>query len=79
MCSDFLTHLRAIRSAEDRLRLLVAARDAYCGAMREYLAKVGAEIRATETELADAHTARIDGSEPCQPPARRLIRRQLSR
>jgi hypothetical protein len=47
--------------------------------MREYLAKVGAEIRATETELADAHTARIDGSEPCQPPARRLIRRQLSR
>jgi len=72
--ADYFTHLRAIRSAEDRLRLLRGARSAYSGAMREYLAQLDSQIALAEAELIAAHTDRVD-SDPCValPP---MIRRR---
>lgn len=67
MSTDAFTHLRTIRFAEDRLRLLRAARAAYRGAMESYLARLDREIAREESPLADAHTARTDDSPPCLP------------
>jgi hypothetical protein len=75
MNADYFTHLRAIRTAEDRLRFLRDARTAYSRAMLAYLAQLDREIAREESALAEAHTDRVPGNEPCLAPASR-IRRQ---
>ena len=72
MTADYFTHLRAIRSAEDRLALLRAARAAFSRAMLSYIGRLDREIAREEESLAQAHTDRVDGSAPCRhfPPRR---------
>jgi hypothetical protein len=65
---SYFTHLRAIRSAEDRLRFLREARAAYSAAMLAYLAQLDREIAREELTLAQAHTDRVEGSASWRPP-----------
>lgn len=67
--ANYFTHLRAIRSAEDRLSLLCEARSRFSRAMRDYIAQIDAEIARADAELTQAHTDRVsDGSAPCLTP-----------
>jgi hypothetical protein len=68
MTADHFQHLRAIRSAELRLRFLREARNAYRVAMARYLAQLDAEIAREVEALTDAHTARVDADNPCRRP-----------
>lgn len=77
MTSEYFTHLREIRSAEDRLRLLREARSAFRAAMLTYISQINREIVRAESELADAHTARVGANDPClnpQPLPLRLLK-----
>lgn len=74
MTADYFMHLRAIRFAEDRLRLLRAARAAYSRAMMTYLAQLDREIAREESIMAQAHTDRVEGSASCLDPPTRPLR-----
>ena len=68
MTTDYLANLRAVRSAETRLRFLREARAAYRAAMHGYLAQLDAEIAREVDALASAHTDRVSAeAPPCGP------------